>query len=345
MKNRVNLMMLCGVAAATLLVVEDAASAEVDDGTATGGNETAAVEKFNEGTQLFHDRDYDGAAAAFRSAHALRPNWKLLYNIGQSDAAAKRYGPALEAFEKYLVMGGDDIETGRRDEVLEEIGKFRKIVGAVEIQGDKDLVITVDDLERGTTPLSGPVLVAAGIEHRFRALRNGEVVFEQTLRVTGEEKTLLRIPEQTTVPTPEPVEAAAPTDEKIPPAPAAPKGDGDTPGRSLKAAGWATLGVGAAVLVAGAVTGGMSLSLENELAPDCAENGCPPGKTSDRDRMDQFALATDVLIGAGAAVAATGIVLLVLGIHKNKTSVETTTVKVAPCLSPQLASVSFVKEF
>jgi tetratricopeptide (TPR) repeat protein len=100
---------------------------------------------FEEGKRLYHDESFEAAAAAFRKAYELRPNWKILYNIGQSEAASKRYGLAVEAFERYLVMGGDDIDQNRRDEVLEEMEKFRKIVGSIEIKAPDGLVVLVDD--------------------------------------------------------------------------------------------------------------------------------------------------------------------------------------------------------
>ena len=55
---------------------------------------------------LYGDKKFKEAADAFRLANHLRRSWKLLYNIGQCEAAAKRYGMALDAFERYVAEGG-----------------------------------------------------------------------------------------------------------------------------------------------------------------------------------------------------------------------------------------------
>ena len=95
-------------------------------------DEDEAMTFFKKGIDLFNSESYEEAAEAFRKAYELKPNWKLNYNIGQSEAAAKRLGLALQAFEAYLSQGGDDIPTERRDEVLKEVERLRKMVGAVE---------------------------------------------------------------------------------------------------------------------------------------------------------------------------------------------------------------------
>ena len=51
------------------------------------------------------------AVRAFRSANEINPSWKIEFNIGQCEAALKRYGLAMEAFEKYLALGGDEVPT------------------------------------------------------------------------------------------------------------------------------------------------------------------------------------------------------------------------------------------
>ena len=64
-----------------------------------------AVQAFQEGKRLYGDKKFKEAADAFRLANHLRRSWKLLYNIGQCEAAAKRYGMALDAFERYVAEG------------------------------------------------------------------------------------------------------------------------------------------------------------------------------------------------------------------------------------------------
>lgn len=84
---------------------------------------------------------------------------------------------------------------------------------------------------------------------------------------------------------------------------------------------WVVLGVGAAAVVAGAVTGGVALSESAALVDDCNEDGLCPESANHEERRDTattLALATDVLLFGGAAVAVAGLVLgLVFGLPQG----------------------------
>ena len=95
---------------------------------------------FEEGKRLFAQKKYADAADQFRAAYEFRESWKLLYNIGQAEAAATRYGLAMEAFEQYLAEAGDEIDEERRNEVLEEIVRLRNMVGELSVTDRKSVV-------------------------------------------------------------------------------------------------------------------------------------------------------------------------------------------------------------
>jgi tetratricopeptide (TPR) repeat protein len=120
---------------------------------------------FERGVKLYQDGDFPLAAAAFREAYDLKPAWKILFNIGQAEAAAKRYGLALEALQQYLVQGGDDVPGDRQEEVRGEVKRLLDLVGMLQIEAAAGAEITVDDVARGTAPLSGVVPVTAGVDH------------------------------------------------------------------------------------------------------------------------------------------------------------------------------------
>jgi len=56
------------------------------------------------------------------------------------------------------------------------------------------------------------------------------------------------------------------------------------PLRFIHIYGWATLGAGAALLVAGAATGGATLSLGSDLEDDCPGGECGPVYHDDNNR-------------------------------------------------------------
>jgi tetratricopeptide (TPR) repeat protein len=107
-----------------------------------------AAKAFDAGKQAFSESRYDDASASFRRAFQLKPSWKIYFNIGQAEAAAKRYGAALEIFERYLAEGGDDIDAERQAEVLKENTRLRGIVGYVKVSAPTGAEISIDGTVR-----------------------------------------------------------------------------------------------------------------------------------------------------------------------------------------------------
>ncbi len=97
-------------------------------------------------------------------------------------------------------------------------------------------------------------------------------------------------------------ETAGPTHGTTPPVPVA---------TQPSPVGFAVLGVGAAALIASAVTGGLALATYGSLEQRCgADHLCPPGYESDRDTGNALSTATDVLWAVGGVAAVTGLVLV-----------------------------------
>ncbi len=267
-----------------------------------GNGKKEAKAAFKEGKKLFKAGDYSAAATSFRRANQLNPSWKIFYNIGQCEAAAKHHGLALQAFELYLSQGGDDIPTKRLDEVLAEVDRLRKMVGTIEIEAPEGATVLVDGAERGTTPLPGPMPVAASVEHIVAIVIDGEKSAEQTVQVLGGQSMVVsfleKSPEQPAV---EPVEEGP--EEKPDPV-------DDEPARSpVKTWGWVAIGVGGAVAVAGGIIGGVALSMNGDLGEEC-DPSCTSGRKGDVDKRDNFALTADILIPTGAAIAVAGVLMV-----------------------------------
>jgi hypothetical protein len=80
----------------------------------------------------------------------------------------------------------------------------------------------------------------------------------------------------------------------------------------LRVGGAVTLGLGATALIAGAVTGGLALSLDNSLDSEkCPDNQCYAEYSDDVDRRDSLSLATDILLIAGSTAAIAGVLMVV----------------------------------
>ena len=264
-----------------------------------------AKASFEEATQLYNQEKFPEAADAFRRAYELKPTWKLLYNIGQSETAARRYGLALEAFEKYLAESGDEVTEERQKEVREEVKRLREMVGALDVDVPPDSIVVVNGVERGKAPLPGYIMVAAGVDLHVMVDLDGASIIDRTVRVSGGQ-------------------VMGVAREDLPP------GSAEPAGSPLKTIGWIAVGVGAAVLAGGAVTGGMSLSKNKELEKACTSGSCPSGVDPDiEESRDKLALMTDILIPVGGVLAATGIVLLIVNAAKKEQPAEETSMETA----------------
>lgn len=94
--------------------------------------------------------------------------------------------------------------------------------------------------------------------------------------------------------------------EPSPPAP----DDEPASGGGPHPAGFALIGAGAAVAIAGAIVGGVALSISDDLAGACGGGVCPEARRGDADTGEALAITADVLLPVGAAVAVVGVILL-----------------------------------
>lgn len=208
-------------------------------------NEDQARELFTQGGEQFDQQNYEAALEAFQQADRLNPSWKIAFNIGQCQAALKRYGLAIEAFERYLAEGGDEVPTERRTKVIEELSQFRKMVGGVLVRGEDGAEVVIDGIPRGATPMNQPILVTAGVQHEISLARGGETI--KTVRETVRGESTLEIDLSAEAgPAPEPPPAQE--DPGPAPPPAVEDDDGLSP-----VLFW--VGLGATVVFAGGAVG------------------------------------------------------------------------------------------
>lgn len=305
-----------------------------------------AKSAFNRGTKLFADKQYAEAADAFTQAYNARPTWKLLYNIAQAQAGAKHYGLALETFEKYLSQGGDEISEERQYEILAETRKMREMVGDVKVSGPDGAVVWVDNVQRGVLPMAGAVAVSAGVNHQFVVKQNDQVLLKKPIRVrAGMRETLAvstgivssdsdKVIETEPQPKPQPeaeVDVAVTQPSDSPP-----------PKNKLKTTGLIFMSVGGASIIGGLVVGGMGMAKQGELEDKCDENlQCWDGGQAKLEKSrDSLLLTADILLIAGGATAAVGIVFWAIGKKRSKEQVSLT-----PSVGPHHAALTIGRTF
>ncbi len=72
---------------------------------------------FTRAVELFKEGDFRAALIEFQRAYDASPNYKVLYNLGQTNLELQDYAGALRAFRGYLDGGGRDIPAARRTQV------------------------------------------------------------------------------------------------------------------------------------------------------------------------------------------------------------------------------------
>jgi len=87
--------------------------------------------------------------------------------------------------------------------------------------------------------------------------------------------------------------------------------DGDEAGMSPLV--WIGFGVGAAALVIGSVTGGLSLSAASDAKEGCVDQACPLDNEPDADRSLTFAHVSTVSFAVAGAGIAVGVIGLLMG--------------------------------
>ncbi|MBN2717064.1 MAG: tetratricopeptide repeat protein [Deltaproteobacteria bacterium] len=320
-------------------------------------NDTKLAKKaFDKGTALFEKEQYVDAAAQFRKAYDLRPNWKLLYNIGQCEAAARNYALALELFESYLVQGGDNIEMTRAEDLLIEIDRLKKLVGYLDIKGapvGAEVIVNTD--MRSKTPLLGPLAITASIENKVIIQKDEEILYDRSLKVHSGQTVTIDLsekdagveqpvasepgsPDTVNAPAASNTEAASAEDAKN----SEPSVVDVSRYKRVKIAGWITFGTGAGALIASAVTGGIAYSKKVDLAPLC-KGGCPDELLGEKEKMANLGRASDVLVISGAAVATTGLAILIVARVKEKKAKRN--LAIAPFMNTGLAGFSIKGDF
>jgi hypothetical protein len=141
-------------------------------------------------------------------------------------------------------------------------------------------------------------------EHRVQASAAGYAPASRTFSVTEGENATIALPlAPLPAPPPEPVAESRPADGT----PTARETSSTPFGRT---AGIAALGVGAAGLVVGGVTGVLALTKHASLSGGCPDGHCPASRSSDVSLYNTYATVSTAAFAVGAVGAVAGVTLL-----------------------------------
>ena len=272
-----------------------------------------ASERFRSGVAFYKDRDFPAALVEFKRAYELAPNYRVLFNLGQTARELRDYAGALSAFEQYLREAGPEILTARRKEVQASVEELKRKVGRIKVSTNVDgAEILIDDVSVGVAPLAAPVVVNVG-RRKLVATRSGYTPGQRVVDVAGMEEAALTL-ELTKIEEPR---------ADLPPAQPVKPG--------IPAVTWVMLSTTAAAAVVTGVMGGLAVSARGGLTQALATfPGNAKSIADAQGRTKTFAVATDVALGLTVATAITTVVLFVVAPRAPDKKAPTASVRVSP---------------
>jgi hypothetical protein len=264
---------------------------------------------FTRAVELFKEGDFRAALIEFQRAYDAAPNYKVLYNLGQTSLELQDYAGALKAFRGYLDGGGREIPPARRTQVEADLKKLESRIARVDVVVNVEGAdVTVDDVSVGKSPLREPVLVGAG-RRRIAASKAGLTPTSRVIDVAGGDhpRVSLELVEATqqvvTVTQPQQHEEG----QTVAPPPPTPT-ERTTTGPST--AFWIGLGTTGALAVGAGVLGGLALSSKSTFDSRVQQVGATTQQIDDaRNQTRAFALAADITGGVAIAAAITTVIL------------------------------------
>jgi hypothetical protein len=265
-------------------------------------------------------KDYATAAERFARADSLVHAPTLMLGLARADVALGRLVAANEAYNQILretipanapKVFSEAIEDARR-EVASITPRLCWITVTVAVVGHQgSYKVLLDGVEIPAAAVGVPRAVDPGQHLAIATAVDGVGRIEGSVSVTeGKSAT---VPLQLKVEPPPPgtvpvVRPLGPTGPGLPPPEPLPPPVSTT----RKTIGFAAIGVGAAGIVVGAITGGLALGLHSTLAnaPSC-KTVCGRAEQGDLDSYNRDGLISTVGFVAGGVLAVAGVVLVV----------------------------------
>jgi len=247
-------------------------------GTSTATAQDARAH-FLRGQAAYDTGDYATAVSEWRTAYGLDARPLLQYNLAQAYERLGQLQEAVTAYETYV--NSSDADPDRMSSARARVAALRERLNQTSIRltgGPEGATIVVDGQDRGRLPHPDPLRVQPG-SHRIVIRAQGFQDFVSTVAVSAGQAVDV------------PVEMVAGVSGQA----------SNTSGGGISMVGVAVAAVGGAILIGGAVTGGLALS--------SAGSAQTPDDANANDART-LALVTDILLPVGAAAAIAGVVLM-----------------------------------
>ncbi len=267
------------------------------------------------GVEAFQSGKYAEASDKLEKAYGLLKVPSL--GLWSARALAKR-GQLVEAEERYLETTGLQAPSGdsavqrkAQQDAKADLAALKPRIPSLVIKVSNvdatQLSLTLDGQPLATSWLGRPRLVDPG-EHHVSAQRGADETQGSAMVAEGESKDVALAFNSAPVAAP----AAAATDATIALNAPADLDDSGQPSHTKRTFGWVALGVGAAGLALGGVTGIIAAGKKSDLknSGECVADRCPTSQTDTVNSLNSMRTISTVGFIAGGVLAGTGIVLL-----------------------------------
>lgn len=263
-----------------------------------------ARELFQQGSTAYENGDYPAAIEAWDAAYALDPRPLLQYNLAQAHERLNNLEAAVEAYQGFIEGAGADPRVAQARARMLSLQERLAATGILVRGGPEGAVLLVDGEDRGRLPRPDALRLSPG-SHRVVVQAEGFADFTSTVAVNAGQTLELDVE----------------------------MGSGGS-GASRSSGGVSPVGIGVlaaggALIVAGAVTGGLAVS---------AAGSAEFNDDGDADSARSLALATDVLIPLGVVAAGTGVVLMFV-LRDDGEDDASAAVQVLPLAGPEVGGL------
>lgn len=288
----------------TLVVIISFATSAYGQTANPSDTERAAARDMGEkAVAAYSAGEYEKAYDLFTRAHAIVGLTTTGLYMARCLVKLNRF---VEASERYVEIARMSLADDAQPLHVEAKATARQEREALLPRIPK-LQITLDEPAAAEVTLDG-VEVPKALLGVSRPVDPGEhVVVAVRGDVRREERVVLAEGESRTITLAVKGEA---TEEKPPPRPPSIADESDA--GLLQTLGWIAIGVGGAGLVVGAITGGLALDKRSSLDKVCQDKQCTPEFHPDVDTYQTLRIVSGAGLIAGGALAAAGIVLLIV---------------------------------
>jgi hypothetical protein len=279
-----------GASVMTLLGVALSAGAAPPPTKPPARDPAAAEALFEQGRRALEKNDLDTACAKFAESQTLDPGVGTLMNWATCEERKGRIATAWQRWRAALaeLSADDDRLAFARQRVAALEPRLPYLTITLVAGAPSDTRVKRDGVALGRASLGTPLPVDPGVRTITVEARGFEPRTMQLAIAEGEKKSL----------------EAAPGDALPPVAAASPSEASTSNASSRRTVGWALVGVGAAGVITGVVTGIMLNAKRDDVDANCAPEGC--NQTGLDAASDGKTLLVLNAVGWGAGIAGLG---------------------------------------